>query len=335
MINLVEEMKLELDRELQKQIARLNQPCAGTFIEMLTYHMGWSGEGSGTAAGGKRIRPILLLLVNHACKMDWRKALPAAAAVELTHNFSLVHDDIQDCSDKRHGRDTVWIKWGVPMAINAGDALFVISNQAMQDLHINFPAQTVLKAWGILQTNCLSLTIGQYLDMSFQGRTDLTLEKYWCMVDGKTAALLSTCTYLGSILSDVSEAVQEEYRLFGFHLGRAFQVQDDVLGIWGNPDRTGKPTGSDLLDKKNSLPVISGLSNQGKFAGVWMGGIKSREDAEHAAGLLKEEGVLQSVEEIAREESEIALTHLRHASPSSEAGEALNEIVSKLTGRQS
>jgi len=335
MNNLVEEMKLELDRELRTQIARLNRACAGPFMDMLSYHMGWSGADSGSGVVGKRIRPVLLLLVNQACKMDWRNALPAAAAVELIHNFSLVHDDIQDRSEKRHGRDTVWIKWGVPLAINAGDALFVIANQAMQDLHHNFPAEIVLKAWGVLQDNCLSLTVGQYLDMSFQGRTDLTLEDYWCMVEGKTAALLSTCAYIGAILSDTSETIKEAYRLFGFHLGRAFQVQDDVLGIWGRPDLTGKPTGSDLIEKKNSLPVISGYSKHGKFARKWKSGINSAEDAEQAAGLLSEEGVLEFTEAIALEESEIALTHLRHANPSDEAGNALTEIVSKLISRRS
>jgi geranylgeranyl diphosphate synthase type I len=333
MNNLIEEMKFELDRELRNQIARLNQVYAKPFMDMLTYHMGWSGDGSG--AMGKRIRPVLLLLVNHACKMDWRKALPAAAAVELTHNFSLVHDDIQDRSEKRHGRDTVWIKWGIPMAINAGDALFVISNQAMQDLHSAFPAEVVLKAWGELQVSCLALTVGQYLDMSFEGRTNLTLDDYWCMVNGKTAALLSTCTYLGSILSHASEAVQDDYKLFGFHLGRAFQIQDDVLGIWGNSSLTGKPTGSDLIDKKNSLPVISGIAKEGKFARLWNAGINTAEDAENAASLLKEEGALQFAHGLALEESEIARDHLRHAGSVGEAGEALNDILSKLIDRPS
>ena len=114
----------QIEQELQKQVARLDQPRTKPFHEMLTYHMGWTGAGAGPEATGKRIRPVLVLLCAAACGAEWQRALPAAAAIELVHNFSLVHDDIQDNSPKRRGRDTAWVKWGAPMAINEGDALF-------------------------------------------------------------------------------------------------------------------------------------------------------------------------------------------------------------------
>ncbi|HEY5268763.1 MAG TPA: polyprenyl synthetase family protein, partial [Anaerolineales bacterium] len=135
-----------IETELKVQVARLDEPRTRPFHEMLTYHMGWTGEGSGPEAQGKRIRPLLLLLTTGACGADWQSALPAAAAVELVHNFSLVHDDIQDNSDKRRGRDTVWLKWGMPQGINAGDALFVLSDQAILDLASTQPAEIVVKA---------------------------------------------------------------------------------------------------------------------------------------------------------------------------------------------
>src|SRR5689334_24893783 len=135
-----------IESELQKQIARLDTPRTQPFHEMITYHMGWTGEGAGPDATGKRIRPLLLLLCTAACEADWEPALPAAAAVELVHNFSLVHDDIQDNSDKRRGRSTVWVKWGVPMAINVGDALFVIANQAILDLEKVLPSSIVVRS---------------------------------------------------------------------------------------------------------------------------------------------------------------------------------------------
>jgi geranylgeranyl diphosphate synthase type I len=113
----------QLRVELKRQVSRLDEPRTKLFHEMLTYHMGWTGEGAGAQATGKRIR-----------------------AIELVHNFSLVHDDIQDNSDKRRGRNTVWVKWGAPMAINAGDALFVIANQAIVDLIEHYPAEMVVKA---------------------------------------------------------------------------------------------------------------------------------------------------------------------------------------------
>src|SRR5512135_2877561 len=136
----------QIESELQKQVARLDVPRTKPFHEMLTYHMGWTGEGAGPEATGKRIRPVMLLLCAAACGADWQSALPAAAAVELIHNFSLVHDDIQDNSDRRRGRPTAWVKWGAPMAINVGDALFVMSNQAIIDLKEKYPPDVVVKA---------------------------------------------------------------------------------------------------------------------------------------------------------------------------------------------
>ncbi|HEX9330342.1 MAG TPA: polyprenyl synthetase family protein, partial [Anaerolineales bacterium] len=167
-----------IELELQRQISRLDAPRTKPFHEMLTYHMGWTGEDAGPEATGKRIRPMLLLLSTSACGADWQSALPAAAAVELVHNFSLVHDDIQDNSDKRRGRPTTWVKWGMPMAINAGDALFVLSNQAIDDLKENYLAGAVVKVAEILHNTCLELTRGQFLDMSYEERNDLLVEDY-------------------------------------------------------------------------------------------------------------------------------------------------------------
>jgi geranylgeranyl diphosphate synthase type I len=147
--------------------------------------MGWTGEDAGPEAAGKRIRPLLVLLSTASSGGDWQSALPAAAAIELVHNFSLVHDDMQDNSPKRRGRDTAWVKWGAPMAINIGDALFVISNQAIIDLKENYPAEVVMRAAEILNNTCLELTRGQFLDMSYEARNDLTVEDYWPMIAGQ------------------------------------------------------------------------------------------------------------------------------------------------------
>ncbi len=175
----------QIELELQRQVSRLDSPRSKAFHEMLSYHMGWTGEGAGPEATGKRIRPLLVLLCTAASGGDWQKALPAAAAVELVHNFSLVHDDIQDNSDRRRGRLTAWVKWGAPMAINAGDALFVISNQAIIDLKKDYPAEVIVRAAEILHNTCLELTRGQFLDMSYEERTDLGVDDYWPMVAEK------------------------------------------------------------------------------------------------------------------------------------------------------
>ena len=145
-------------------------------LPMLTYHMGWEGEGAGVDAQGKRIRPMLVLLCTIAAGGDWQKALPAAAAVEFIHNFSLIHDDIQDQSVKRRGRDTVWVKWGVAQAINAGDLMFTMAFSALNKLRGVIPDDSILDALTVVQKTCIQLTGGQHLDLTFENLQSLPVE---------------------------------------------------------------------------------------------------------------------------------------------------------------
>ena len=324
-----------IEAELQRQITRLDKPRTRPFYEILTYHMGWTGEGAGSEAQGKRIRPLLVLITCSACNADWKEALPAAAAVELIHNFSLVHDDIQDNSSQRRGRDTVWVKWGKPQGINAGDSLFVLSNQAILDLALTYPSEVVIKAARILHDTCLDLTCGQYLDMSYEQRTDLTTEDYWPMIGGKTAALLAACSALGSLLSEVDEVAQNAYRDFGYYLGLAFQVQDDFLGIWGDSVLTGKSAESDLVSGKKSLPVIFGLGKKGPFYRRLAEGPVHPEEVTGLAEELAAEGARLYTQESADRMTDLALQSLHRANPQGEAGEALFELANKLLNRES
>jgi geranylgeranyl diphosphate synthase type I len=323
----------QIESELQRQISRLDNPGTKPFHEMLTYHMGWTGEGAGPEAAGKRIRPLLVLLCTAANGADWQTALPAAAAVELVHNFSLVHDDIQDNSDKRRGRPTTWVKWGMPMAINVGDALFVLSNQAIMDLKKEHASEVVVRAAEILHNTCLDLTRGQFMDMSYETRTDLGVGDYWPMVAGKTAALLSACCHIGALLGGADEAKQESFRSFGHYLGIAFQVQDDILGIWGNESVTGKSVASDLVEGKNSLPVLAGLGVDKKFAARWRQGPIRAEEVEEIARLLTNEGGYDTAYEASKQMTNLALLNLEEADPQGEAGDALYELADRLLRR--
>jgi geranylgeranyl diphosphate synthase, type I len=329
-----EPLLLAIEIELRRQIARLDEPKTLALQEMLTYHMGWTGEGAGVVAQGKRIRPLLVLLITASCGADWKFSLPAAAAVELVHNFSLVHDDIQDNSDKRRGRETVWVKWGIPQGINAGDALFVLSNLAILDLAVTHPITTVIESAKILSNTCLNLTRGQYLDMSYERRMDLTIEDYWTMIRGKTAALFSACCELGSLLSKVDESTQKAYRDFGHYLGLAFQVQDDLLGIWGDSVSTGKSIDSDLITGKKTLPVIFGIIKKGAFAQRWSEGSLRPEEVPGLAMQLASEGARLYTRNFADQMMDMALQSLRTAEPKGEAGEALFDLVSKLLNRE-
>jgi geranylgeranyl diphosphate synthase type I len=325
---------LAIETELQRQVARLDESRTRTFHEMLTYQMGWTGECAGPDTQGKRIRPLLLLLTCAACNADWKSVLPAAAAVELVHNFSLVHDDIQDNSGKRRGRDSVWVKWGMPQGINSGDALFVVSNLALLDLAPNHPAERVIKAATLLHNSCLALTRGQYLDMSYEKSASLTIDDYWAMVAGKTAALLAACCALGSLLSDVDQATQEAYRDFGHYLGFAFQIQDDLLGIWGDSALTGKSAESDLVSGKKSLPVLFGIGKNGPFAQRWAEGPVRTEEVSGLAEQLAAEGARLYAQETADQMNDLAVQSLRMADPQGQAGEALFELANKLLNRE-
>ena len=346
-MNIQNTMLKAIEEELQRQVARLDQPRTSHFYEMLTYHMGWTGEDAGPKATGKRIRPLLVLLttaasdgnenndeiVNSDVIPNWLRAVSGAAAVELIHNFSLVHDDIQDNSDKRRGRHTVWVKWGAPIAINAGDALFVMANQAITDLIEHYPAEVVVKAARILNDTCLDLTRGQFLDMSYEERNDLDIEDYWPMVGGKTSALLSACTHIGAVLGNANEAEQEAYRLFGYHLGLAFQVQDDILGIWGDEAITGKSAASDLVEGKNSLPILYALGKHGKFADRWKQGPITADEVKEVAIQLEEEGGRSYANEVSEKETQIALAYLEKANPHGLAGETILELANMLLKR--
>jgi geranylgeranyl diphosphate synthase, type I len=328
-----------IESELQRQISRLDAPRTKSFHEMLTYHMGWTGEGAGPEATGKRIRPLLVLLTCLASSgaegedETWQSALPAAAAIELVHNFSLVHDDIQDNSEKRRGRPTTWVKWGMPMAINVGDALFVMSNQAIMDLKENYSAEIVLSAAEILHNTCLELTRGQFLDLSYAERNDLAVEDYWPMISGKTAALLSACCHIGALLGGADNTRQDAYRAFGHYLGLAFQVQDDILGIWGDEVLTGKSAASDLIEGKNSLPVLAGLGTNGKFAARWRQGPIRSDEVQELARVLASEGGYETAADAAKQMTDLALMSLREADPQGEAGDALFELTDRLLKR--
>ena len=342
-INLQQSMLEEIEVELKRQVARLDQARTKPFHEMLTYHMGWSGEGAGSQATGKRIRPLITLLSvssvdgedkGKSIGVNWLHAVSAAAAIELVHNFSLVHDDIQDNSEYRRGRKTAWVKWGAPMAINAGDALFVIANQSVLDLKTHYPAEMVVRAAGVLNDICLQLTQGQYMDMSYEERTDLSMEDYWPMIGGKTSALLSACTQIGALLGYANDEKVELYRQFGYTLGLAFQVQDDILGIWGDESVTGKSAASDLVEGKNSLPVLYALEKNGDFAKRWRQGPIPQAEVGAAAVMLENEGGKSYAEKMSAELTQKALGYLNQADPQGEAGEAIRGLANMLLKRK-
>lgn len=323
-----------VEDELRRAVADVKAPGMDMLHHMLAYHMGWEGEGAGPSATGKRIRPLLVLLTCAAATGEWERALPAAAAVELVHNFSLIHDDIEDNSPLRRGRPTLWKLWGIPQAINAGDALFSLAHLEALRLADTLSVETTIMATRIIQQTCLHLTQGQHLDIAYETRRDLTANDYWPMIGGKTAALLAACTDLGALTANADRAARENYREFGRLLGLAFQVQDDLLGIWGDAALTGKSSESDLVAGKKSLPVLYGLDQRGPFAARWAAGSIQPEEAITLARQLEAEGARAAAQATADNLTTQALQALDDAQPQGESGEALRELALKLLQRQ-
>ena len=235
----------------------------------MRYHLGWE-----TAAGeqidarnGKMLRPLALLLATDLVGGDPHAAVPAAAAIELVHNFSLLHDDIEDHSDTRHGRPTVWTFAGEAQAINTGDGMFTLARLAMHRLlDRGLPPDRVVAAMRTLDETCLRLVHGQWLDIGFETRSDVRIEEYLAMASGKTAAMFSAPFAIGARLGGASEEVVDGFAKFGHALGLGFQAVDDLLGIWGDPAVTGKPVGDDLTSRKLTYPVLSAMAEGGDEA---------------------------------------------------------------------
>jgi geranylgeranyl diphosphate synthase, type I len=329
----IEEMQAAIERELQMVVANGFPPEYVGVRAMMAYHLGWEGERAGKDAQGKRIRPLFLLLSAQAAGGDWHHALPAAAAVELVHNFSLIHDDIEDSSDQRRGRPTVWMKWGQPQAINAGDAMFTLAWKTLSGLKDHYHPELALRATEILQRTCIALTGGQYLDMAYEQNPRVRLVDYWPMVAGKTAALLGACEQIGALCGGADEASLHAFEEFGQSLGLAFQIYDDWLGIWGNAALTGKSTESDLAAGKKSFPVLYALEQKGEFSQRWRGAA-SEEEIPVLVDLLTREGAQDACLEMADEYTRRALLALKRACPDSPARQTLMSLADKLIKRQ-
>jgi geranylgeranyl diphosphate synthase type I len=273
------------------------------------------------------------LLSAEAAGGDWEVAIPAAAAVELLHNFSLIHDDIQDQSTLRRGRPTVWAKWGVAQAINAGDVMFTQAFYALRKLADSVSPAVGLEAQTVLQDTCLRLTEGQYLDMAYETKRELPMQAYWPMITGKTAALLGCCAELGAMTAGADIQKRVDFRRYGITLGLAFQALDDWLGIWGDAAATGKSVESDLATGKKTLPVVYALEQGGPFKEHWLRGPVRVEDIPLVIDLLSAAGAEEFTLQKAAELTSEAREALMQAVPDAEKAGFLVELTDSLLKR--
>jgi geranylgeranyl diphosphate synthase, type I len=249
------ELAAVVDTELRAFFDRLP---AASFYDIMRYQLGWKDERleDTQAWAGKRIRPALCLLACEAAGGQPAQALPAALAIELVHNFTLIHDDIEDGDHLRRNRATVWSLWGVPQALNVGDGMHVLAKRALLEDAASKPDVDRLVELSLyLDETCLRLCEGQHLDLHYQDVWDVSVQDYLNMISGKAAALIGCAAYSGAALATPDAALRARYRAFGENIGLAFQIRDDVLAIWGEQEVTGKPA-ADLAKRKKTLPVI-------------------------------------------------------------------------------
>jgi geranylgeranyl diphosphate synthase type I len=321
-----------LERALETHDFEISQGVS----DMLRYHMGWSSNTAPAGDKGKRLRPLITLLVTGAFGKDPVDAMPGAVSIEFLHNFTLIHDDIEDRSPLRHGRPTIWQKWGIAQAINAGDALFSIAELSMLDLFSSTSSPLMaLEAARELNQVCLRLICGQYLDLCFETAENIETSTYLEMIAGKTAALIGFAAGLGAMIAGQPKAVQDQVIGYSQNLGLAFQIIDDDLGIWGDPKITGKSAASDILARKKSLPVLYGLAASEAFRNYWQQDTLTPQEIAEMAELLVNCGAQDYVRAESARYTQQAYRILETVFPNpNEYAQALFELTELLLTRR-
>lgn len=310
------------------------------FYAMQEYQLGWRDEQLAPAQydPGKLLRPQLSLLACAAAGGDPQDALPLAAGIQLVHDFSLIHDDIEDHSDTRRGRPTVWNIWGVAQGINAGDGMLIIAHLSLHRLtERGVLPEIVLEVVRRFDQTILTVCEGQFLDLSYEGNLAITEADYLAMISRKTAALIAAAAGLGAIVGGANAVTAKALFDFGQALGLAFQMQDDVLGIWGDPELTGKPFAADLYRRKLSLPVIHALNTadqKQELARLYERAEPTADDVGVMLQILSSAEAHGYVEGVAAHYHQQALAALNQAQGNAAALGELRAIANQLWGRR-
>jgi len=298
----------KVSRRLQDEISHISQKIEESLLSffdklpndpltnIIRYHMGWLNRDfkKEDSYKGKRLRPVLCSLV---CKITGGRiedSYPPGIALELTHNFSLVHDDIQDKDLFRRGRETVWSIWGIAQGINVGDAMISLAHKAILDSRLDYYKK--YRLIDILDTAIFRLCQGQFMDVSFEERQDVEIEEYLQMVQGKTCSMFEASVEMGIVVSE-REDLAGQFVSIARNLGLGFQILDDILGLWGDPKVTGKPVGSDLRQNKKTYPIILGLKERPEAREVVLSKDKTEKDIEYIIKLFESSGIIDLCKE--------------------------------------
>jgi len=331
--------QVDLDAYLRDTLAGGRPPL---LHRMMRYHLGWEdAQGRPTeAAGGKALRPSLCLWACEALGGERRQGLPAAAALELTHNFSLVHDDIQDADRERRHRPTVWAVWGAGQAINAGDSLSTLARLVLLRLaDVGLEPAAVVRACRILDEACLAMIEGQCLDLEFEDRAEVSVEDYLEMIEKKSGALFGAALQLGALAAGADETLGERFSRAGRLLGTAFQVRDDLLGVWGRRDVTGKPAAADIRRRKKTLPLLyardaAPVGDRRALAAIYRRQNVDENDVQRVMGILEQAGAHDYCQSMARQRLDEAVAELAGSPITPAAHRELREVADFLLERE-
>lgn len=317
---------------------------AGDVRALLRYHLGWvdrHGRAAASAAAqGKALRPTLCMFACEALNPDCDRAAPAAAALELIHNFSLLHDDIQDQDLERRHRPTAWSLWGVPKALVAGNALQSAGDLALLGVAGRGVSPEVsLKVSALLTGSYIEMIEGQCLDLAFEGRADITTGEYLRMIACKTGALIRCGLETGALLADGDAAAVSAFARFGDGLGQAFQIRDDYLGVWGDEATLGKATGNDIRRRKKSYPVVYALERasgaaRGDLQRIYAQPELEEDDVQRVLAILDEVGAREQSQQLTEAAAHRALEALSAVSLPPWAKAEADELVDFLARRE-
>jgi geranylgeranyl diphosphate synthase, type I len=320
------------DPALRAAVGGLSAPMS----RIASYHFGWCDAGGLPAEGesGKSVRSALVLGCAEAVGGEPCGAVPAAVAAELVHNASLLHDDIIDGDTTRRNRPTAWTVFGLPAAILAGDALFFLAVQVLTEQPPRRSGGEIRHLTATVQR----LIDGEHADTTFENRSRVSLPECLAMAVAKTGALLECACTLGAIYGGATAGQTRALGQFGAHLGIAFQLIDDLLGIWGDPDVTGKPAASDLINRKKTVPVVvamtSGTAAGQRLAAMYHGAQPLNTEAvARAAILIEQAGGRARTQELAEHHVRAALELLGAARPAQAPAAELTELAHLITNR--
>ena len=323
-----------VEPELVNSVKKLSDEL----LPVIEYHFGWKTIKGIEAPEdtGKRLRPSLAVLSAEAVGRDLEVAIPGAVAVELIHNFSLIHDDIIDGDKERRHRPSAWTAFSIEDALIAGDALHTLAFQVL--LEENTPER--VQAARRLVDATTTMISGQAADMTFDDLPTVSFEECLKMEAAKTGALLGYSSSVGAILSGADENTCNALEVFGYELGLAYQAVDDVLGIWGDPKITGKPAGNDLREKKKSMPVSIVLSANNSDSEKLLEIFSTKEDLDEeeivrASALIENAGGREATLEEADKHLKRAIEFLNNADIRKETFCELEEIAHFVVNRDS